>query len=175
VIFSIVVSTVYNKRFCMERVLTLVCLIALMVGITGGCARQISSNVYSGASVGETSTTYPGVIISARGVNVEDKEYLEENTLGIVGGGLGGAYLGSKIGKGEGNVLATVGGAVAGAVAGAYAEKALKTQNAMEYVVALENGESKTVVQGPDPTMGVGQKVWLMVSHQGRSRVTPRL
>jgi outer membrane lipoprotein SlyB len=142
--------------------------------ISSSCARQISSNVYSGAAVGETSTTYPGVIISARGVVVEDKEYLEQNGLGIIGGGVGGAYLGSKIGKGEGNTLATVGGALAGAAAGAFAEKALKSQNAMEYVVALENGESKTVVQGPEPTMGVGQKVWLMVSYQGRSRITPR-
>ncbi len=158
----------------MSHTKVLVCIGCVAALIAGGCARQISSNVYSGSAVGETSSTYPGVIISARQVTVEDKEYLEENPLGIIGGGVGGAYLGSKIGKGEGNTLATVGGAVAGAVAGAYAEKALKTQNAMEYVVALENGESKTVVQGPDPMMGVGQKVWLMVSHQGRSRVTPR-
>lgn len=158
----------------MRRIVTLFCLSCVAMVIFGGCARQISSNVYSGASVGETSTTYPGVIIGARQVTVEDKEYLEQNGLGIIGGGVGGAYLGSKIGKGEGNTLATVGGAVAGAVAGAYAEKALKSQNAMEYVVALENGESKTVVQGPDPMMGVGQKVWLMVSYQGRSRITAR-
>jgi outer membrane lipoprotein SlyB len=147
----------------------------VVAAISGGCARQISSNVYSASSVGETSTTYPGVIISARQVTVEDKEYLEQNGLGIIGGGIGGAYLGSKIGKGEGNTLATVGGALAGATAGAFAEKALKSQNAMEYVVALENGESKTVVQGPDPMMATGQKVWLMVSYQGRSRITPRM
>lgn len=157
----------------MKRSIALLCMVVAAMS-AGGCARQISSNVYSGAAVGEASTTYPGVIISARGVTVEDKEYLEQNGLGIIGGGLGGAYLGSKIGKGEGNALATVGGAVAGAVAGAFAEKALKSQNAMEYVVALENGESKTVVQGPDPTLAVGQKVWLMVSYQGRSRVSPR-
>ena len=72
------------------------------------------------------------------------------------------------------SAAAPVAVAAAGAVAGAYAEKALKSQNAMEYVVALENGESKTVVQGLDPTLAVGQKVWLMVSYQGRSRVTAR-
>ena len=158
----------------MRRIVALVCLSVVSILISGGCARQISSNVYSGASVGETSSTYPGVIISARQVAVEDKEYLEQNGLGIIGGGVGGAYLGSKIGKGEGNTLATVGGALAGAAAGAFAEKALKSQNAMEYVIALENGESKTVVQGLDPAMSVGQKVWLMVSYQGRSRITPR-
>ena len=149
-------------------------LCTLIAFVSVGCARQISSNVYSAHSVGETSSTYPGVIISARAVTVEDKEYLEENGLGIVGGGVGGALVGSQIGKGSGNTLATVGGAVAGAVAGAYAEKALKSQDAMEYIVALDNGESKTVVQGVDPTLTVGQKVWLIVSYHGRSRVTSR-
>ena len=149
-------------------------LFAVIAFVAAGCARQISSNVYSASSVGETSLTYPGVIISARAVTVEDKEYLEENGLGIVGGGVGGALVGSQIGKGSGNTLATVGGAVAGAVAGAYAEKAMKTQDAMEYIVALDNGESKTVVQGMDSTLAVGQKVWLIVSHHGRSRVTAR-
>lgn len=139
-----------------------------------GCARQISSNVYSGAAVGETSLTYPGVIISCRQVLVEDKEYLEQNGLGMVGGALGGGYLGSKVGKGEGNMLATAGGALAGAVAGTFIEKALKNQNAIEYIIALENGETKTVVQGLEPALAAGQKVWLMVSHQGRSRVVSR-
>ena len=142
--------------------------------MTSGCARQISSNVYSANSVGEVSSSLPGVIISARMVTVEDKEYLEDNTLGLVGGGVGGALVGSQFGKGRGNTLATIGGGVAGAVAGAYAEKALKTQNAMEYMVTLESGETKSVVQGVDPTFAAGQKVWVIVSSQGRSRVTAR-
>ena len=158
----------------MKRSIVLISMGLFVAFVATGCARQISSNVYSADSIGETSSTYPGVIISARQVTVEDKEYLEGNGLGIVGGGVGGALLGSQFGKGSGNTVATVGGAVAGAVAGAYAEKALKTQNAMEYVVALENGESKTVVQGVDSQLAVGQKVWLMVSYQGRSRVTAR-
>ena len=158
----------------MRRSITLISTALVVALVATGCARQISSNVYSASSVGETSSTYPGVIISARQVTVEDKEYLEQNGLGLVGGGVGGALAGSQFGKGSGNTVATVGGAIVGAVAGAYAEKALKSQNAMEYVVALENGESKTVVQGVDPTLTVGQKVWLIVSYQGRSRVTER-
>ncbi len=142
--------------------------------LAGGCARQISSGTYSAASVGETSSSYPGVIISVRNVTVEDQEYLQDNTLGIVGGGVGGALVGSQIGKGRGNTVATIGGALAGATAGAFAEKALKKQDGIEYIVALENGESKSVVQGPDPALATGQKVWLIVSHQGRSRVVAR-
>jgi outer membrane lipoprotein SlyB len=159
----------------MNKVLSFLSLCTLAVSLTSGCARQISSNVYSGSSVGEVSTTHPGVIISSRPVTVEDQEYLGDNTLGIVGGGVAGALAGSQVGKGKGNTLATIGGGVIGATAGAFAEKALKTQNAMEYIVALETGESRTVVQGMDPTMAVGQKVWLIVSHQGRSRVIARM
>ena len=59
----------------MRRVATIVCFGIVAMVVSGGCARQISSNVYSGASVGETSTTYPGVIIGARQVTVEDKKY----------------------------------------------------------------------------------------------------
>lgn len=156
------------------RQVSVILLLTAALAIVGGCARQISSNTYSAAHVGESSTTYPGVIISARGVTVEDKEYLGDNTLGIVGGGAGGALLGSRIGKGTGNTVATIGGALVGATAGAFAEKALKSQNAMEYIVALENGESKSVVQGPEPSLSAGQKVWLIVSYQGRSRLVAR-
>lgn len=142
--------------------------------LSTGCARQISSDVYTASSVGEVSSSAPGVIISARQVTIEDKEYLEENGLGIIGGGVGGALVGSQIGKGRGNTLATIGGGVAGAVAGAFAEKALKTQNAMEYIISLESGETKSVVQGMDPVFAAGQKVWVIASHQGRSRVIAR-
>lgn len=159
----------------MRRLIKVVSFGVLVSFIAGGCARQISSDVYSASSIGETSSTYSGVIISARGVVVEDKEYLGDNGLGIVGGGVGGAVAGSQFGKGSGNTAATVGGAVVGAVAGAFAEKYLKKQNAMEYIVALENGESKTVVQGTDPALTVGQKVWLIVSYEGRSRVISRI
>ncbi len=158
----------------MSRIISISLVVLVSASVFSGCARQISSNVYSARAVGETSTTYPGVIISCRQVMVEDKEYLEENGLGIIGGGVAGGYLGSKVGRGEGNMLATVGGAIAGATAGAYAEKMLKSQNAMEYVIALENGEAKTVTQGVDPAYSTGQKVWLIVSQRGRSRVVPR-
>lgn len=135
------------------------------------CARTISSDIYSADHIGETSRTYSGVIISARVVTVQDKERLQENGLGIIGGGLGGAFAGSYLGKGTGNTLATVGGALAGATAGAFAEKALKTQNGIEYIITLDNGESVTVVQGPEPRLSEGQRVHVMVSTQGRSRV----
>ncbi len=154
--------------------LGILCLIALSMA---GCARQISSDVYSGASVGESAVTYAGTIIDAREVTIQDQDYLENNGLGLVGGGVGGAIVGSQFGKGGGNTVATIAGGIIGATAGAFAEKSLKSQNAMQYILQLENGETRTVVQGVEPRLGVGQKVWLMISHHhnsSRSRVIAR-
>jgi outer membrane lipoprotein SlyB len=138
------------------------------------CARQISSEVYEGKCVGEASTTYSGVIAHVRQVTVQEGEFLQDNALGIVGGGVGGALVGSQIGKGSGNTLATIGGALAGATAGAFAEKALKTQNALEYTVHMDDGKMMTVVQGPSPAFSIGQNVYVVISTEGRSRVIAR-
>ncbi|MBS0654848.1 MAG: hypothetical protein JSR46_03645 [Verrucomicrobia bacterium] len=150
--------------------------LAAIVGIScfTGCARQISSDVYAADHVGEASSSYPGIIISARNITVQDKERLQENGLGIVGGGIGGGLVGSQIGKGTGNNVAIIGGAIAGAVGGAFAEKALKTQDGVEYIVQLDNGELKTVVQGPQPSLDEGQAVYVIIGHKGRSRVVAR-
>ena len=139
--------------------------------LLSACARQISADVYKASHVGETSSTYEGVIVSARPVLVEDKEYLEQNTLGGAAGGVTGGVLGSQLGKGTGKSLATAVGAIGGAVGGAYAEKYLKSQEAIEYVVKLDNGQLKTIVQGPTPPLQIGQRVYVMVSYEGRSRI----
>lgn len=144
------------------------------VVMLSSCAREISSDIYSANHVGEASTTHPGTIIHVRQVTVQENERLQDNGLGIIGGGLAGGYAGSHIGKGEGNMLATVGGALAGATAGAFAEKALKTQQGIEYVVQLDNGQSMTVVQGPQPAFSVGQSVYVIIGQEGRSRVISR-
>jgi len=149
-------------------------LAVLGVVVCTGCARQSSSDTYSSAHVGESTQSYPGVIISARMVTVEDSASITQNPIGSIAGGVVGAYAGSHVGKGKGQTLATVGGAVGGAVAGAHAEKGLKTRDAVEYVVALENGDSMTVIQDPKPLFNVGQKVWFITGQQGRARVIPR-
>lgn len=148
--------------------------VAAFITLCSSCARDISSDIYSADHVGEASTTYSGTIIHVRTVTVNDSERLQDNSMGIIGGGLGGAYAGSHIGKGDGNTLAIIGGALAGATAGAFAEKALKTQQGVEYVVQLDNGQSMTVVQGPTPAFTTSQPVYVIVGQQGRSRVIAR-
>jgi outer membrane lipoprotein SlyB len=153
----------------MNRIL-IACCCAVSV-LLGGCARQISPNVYSEGSVGETSQTYRGTVISVRDIQVEGKEKLEENTAGMVVGGIGGALAGNQFGGGTGNIATTVLGGLAGATAGAFVQKELEKQDGIEYTVELEDGSLRTVVQGPNPRYSKGQRVLLMVYVTGRSRI----
>ncbi|MDR1267118.1 MAG: hypothetical protein LBJ70_01905 [Holosporales bacterium] len=145
--------------------------IACFLGLfLAGCARQISSNVYSERHVGEASFSYQGTIISVRKVLV-GSEKLEENVAGGAVGAVGGGLLGSQFGKGEGKTAMTALGVVGGAVGGAMAQKALREQEALEYVVKLTNGQIVTVVQGLEDPLPSGAPVLVIMGQAGRSRV----
>jgi outer membrane lipoprotein SlyB len=168
--------------------------------LIGGCARNISSTTYDAKTLGAASETHPCVVVSVRKVMVEEGERLEDNKLGALAGGVAGGVLGSQVGGGNARYVTGALGALAGGVGGAYAEKALKSQEAYEYVVRLEEakGESlvinktkgdkvshktierksggslRTVVQGTDVYIAPGSPAYLMIDPNGRSRVVAR-
>lgn len=149
---------------------------ALLLAATlavGGCARQISPDVVSGPTVGETIRTERGVIVSRRVVTVQESETLEGNTTGLVLGGVAGGVAGSRIGGGFGRTVATGVGAVTGAATGAVLEQAAKTQTALEYVVRNEIGQLYTIVQGVEPALSPGQRVYIQLPTRGRARIVP--
>lgn len=148
--------------------------LAIAAGLAVGCARNISSNSYDARKVGEASSTFEGVVISVRKVMVEEGDNLEDNKTGALAGTIAGAAVGSTIGGGNAKYVTGGLGALAGGFAGAYAEKALKSQGGLEYTVKLSSGNIKTVVQGLDSPLNVGQPVYLIVSQNGRSRVIAR-
>jgi outer membrane lipoprotein SlyB len=143
----------------------------------GGCARNISSSTYDAKTIGAASETYECVVVSVRKVMVEEGDYLEDNKTGAILGAVTGGVAGNMIGGGRGRTAATALGAIAGGVGGAMAEKALKSQEGLEYVVRITSGarkgEMRTVVQGLDNALVRGQSALLMVSGNGRSRVMP--
>ncbi len=139
--------------------------------IISACATDINSNSYSDTHVGEAAKSYRGKIVKVRQVKV-GPDQLEKSKTGTLAGGVGGAMLGSQFGSGSGKLLMTAGGAIAGAVGGAYAEKALKTQDALELTVELKNGELRTIVQGKNETFRKGEKVLLMIYENGRSKIS---
>jgi outer membrane lipoprotein SlyB len=155
----------------MKKTLLVIGCASMATLMLSGCARQISPGVYTEAHVGETSRTYRCTVVSVRTVEVHGKEKLEENAAGGLLGAAGGGLAGSAFGKGRGHTAAIVGGALAGAVAGSLLQGELEKQQGTEYVVELENGRLRTVVQGPTPALQVGQDALLIIGDKGRSRL----
>lgn len=156
--------------------LSLIRAIPLLLAATltvAGCAREISPNVVSGPSVGATVRTERGVIVSRRVVTVKESDTLEGNRMGLVLGGIAGGVAGNQVGGGFGRTVATGVGAATGAAAGALLEQGVKTQTALEYVVRNEIGQLYTVVQGIDPALSPGQRVYIQLPSRGRARIVP--
>lgn len=139
----------------------------------GGCARNISSSSYDARKIGAASETYECVVVNVRKVMVENGDYLEDNQAGAIMGAAAGGVLGNMIGGGRGRTAATVVGALAGATGGAMAEKHLKSQEGLEYIVKLSSGAMRTVVQGLDNPLSPGQSALLIIDNN-RARVIPR-
>ncbi len=151
------------KSYWIASLLT-VCLFA------SGCATDISSNSYSDAHVGEAARSYRGVVVKVRTVKV-GPDQLEKSKAGTMVGGASGAAIGSQFGSGTGKLIMTGVGAVAGAIGGAYAEKSMKSQNALEITIELKNGDMRTVVQGADVNFSTGEAIMLMTYKKGRSKI----
>lgn len=149
-----------------------VILFAFSALLLTSCVREINSDVYTSRQIGEVSTTYPGIIRNMRYVSIQQGDQLDDNGLGIVGGGVAGGMIGSAAGKGH--FAPTVFGAIAGAVTGSLIEQRAREQTGYEYTIELYNGGLITVVQGKDQCLGIGQPVFVMMSPSGRSRVVPQ-
>lgn len=158
------------KKLCMVFS-TACCGLALLTG----CARNISANTYDARTLsGSSLNSYPCKVVSVRKIMVEEGDYLEDNKTGALLGAVAGGVAGNMIGQGKGRILATGIGALAGAAGGAYAEKALKRQEAFEYIVELKDGRMKTIVQGTDTILAPGQEAVLIEGTKGRSRLVAR-
>ncbi len=111
--------------------------------LLAGCKDRPGQNMYGAGEVGVSRAVEFGTILNVREVDIHG-----ENTgTGMLAGAAAGAGGGSYIGKNDGNAWATVGAAVIGAVAGHYAEQAINDRKGYEYVVQLQSGEAKTIVQ----------------------------
>ncbi|MBQ7524552.1 MAG: glycine zipper 2TM domain-containing protein [Alphaproteobacteria bacterium] len=140
------------------------CAAALLLA---GCGGDFSGSRYDEASVGEVSRTDEGTVISLRRVELKP----DHSMAGTLLGGAGGALAGSLFGGGNGKILTTTAGAIAGGVAGnAIGSRA---QDGIEYTVQLNNGSVVVIAQGTDPAISVGQRVRVVYSNKGRSRVVP--
>ena len=140
------------------------------------CAPKLGGSDYSMADVGTNSTSLRGSIVSVRVINLVATD---ANKPGI-GAGIG-AIAGGTTGYvvSNGGPFTSVAGGLLGGVAGHFAEQALTNQEGFEYTVQLDSGEVKTIAQGAEPRMAVGQRVIVVLNNKGvggqqaRSRVIP--
>ena len=160
----------------MRKIVILSSVLCCGVLLLSGCARNISANTYDARALnGAGMVSHPCTVIKVRTVAVEEGDYLENNQAGMLMGGIAGGLAGNMIGGGRGRTLATGIGALAGAAGGAFAEKALKSQNAYEYIVQMQDGSMRTVVQGMDTQLQPGQAALLIEgTRNGRPRLIAR-
>ncbi|MDR2666628.1 MAG: glycine zipper 2TM domain-containing protein [Holosporales bacterium] len=147
---------------CRSWVVCVVCITLLC-----GCANDFSGNRYDSANIGEVSKTDSGTVMSLRRVELKDDKIGVGTVLGAVGGGL----VGSAFGGGNAKFLTAAAGAVAGGAAGHAIEN--KAQDGIEYTIKLDTGAVVTIAQGVTPQISVGQRVRVINSNKGKSRVVP--
>ena len=103
-----------------------------------------------------------------------DLQSPQHTGVGAVVGGLTGVGLGSLIGGGTGRDVAMVAGAIGGAFAGSeIAKRYDRPQPGQQIVVRIRNGVLVSVSQPINPSLRVGQQVYIEGSGEN-ARVLPR-
>jgi len=164
--------------------------VSMFAALLAGCTTQ-TQPLQSGASVYRSSEAQRAMytsscrVMSSRYVAVvgdsqEDRNRSAATTgVGIVAGALIGNAIGREIGGGSGNRLARNLGTVAGAAIGASAADAANqrrvTRQGVEYVVALDQGQRRVVVQNLNPGEAAlpSGAACELVGGRGQDRVIP--
>ncbi|GHV50954.1 lipoprotein [Deltaproteobacteria bacterium] len=134
--------------------------------LAGGCAAT-GGKVYSKGEARTAQTVERGVIKTIDKVSIEQ----DAGILGTALGGTAGGVIGSTMGKGAGRILMTVAGAAVGAIAGAFGEKAVRSENAYEFLIKRDNGSEISIVQAIDGDYRVGDRVRILHGSDNRARV----
>ena len=142
--------------------------LALTALIIQGCAPSASGKVYTRDQARQSMEVFYGTVQQVNEVTIEGTD----SGLGMLTGGALGAGVGQTMGSGTGRTLSTIVGGVAGVFAGKATEKEVTTKPALEIVVTLDNGEILSIVQENDVLFSVGERVRVLRSSDGSSRVT---
>jgi outer membrane lipoprotein SlyB len=141
-------------------------LTALAVVTLAACATA-NPNVVHPYEAQRMSPVYDATVLSARPVTIDGSQ----SGIGASAGAIAGGVAGSTVGHNGGAFVASVLGAVAGGVIGNAVERGATTQNGVEIIVQMRNGERRAIVQGAtNETWTPGDPV-VLVSTGGRTRV----
>lgn len=117
-------------------------LLAGLMALTAACTTT-SPDVVSRADANRMSTVIDGTVLSTRPVKVDGNQ---SGGGAVAGGVVGGIAGGSVGGRREGAAVGVL-AAVAGAVIGNAIERSATTEEALEILVQLRNGERRAIVQ----------------------------
>lgn len=132
-----------------------------------GCSTT-SPDVIRREDANRMSTVQDGTVLSVRTVKVEG----QQSGLGGASGGVVGAIAGSSVGGRREGAVGSVLGAVAGAVVGNTLERMGTSEEALEILIQLRNGERRSVVQAKgQENLQPGDAVTI-TSTGGKVRVT---
>jgi outer membrane lipoprotein SlyB len=137
------------------------------------CGPQLSGDVVSANQAQVAQSVSFGVITGSRPVTVEGNRGGAAAITSTLVGGIAGAALGNEVGRGRGQDLATGAGAIAGATAGNQIAAAATRQESTEWFVRIEgSGQTISVIQA-SPAFSVGQRVQVIQSGDGTTRLQP--
>ncbi len=107
------------------------------------------------------SQVYDATVLSVRPVTIDGSQ----SGIGAGAGAIAGGVAGSNVGGGSGTIVGSVIGAVIGGVVGNAVERGATTQNGVEIIVQLRNGQRRAIVQGATPDVfAPGDPVILVVT-----------
>ena len=140
---------------------------ALVVASLTACATH-SPDVVRPYEAQRMSQVWDATVLSVRPVTIDGSQSGLGSTAGAVAGGVAGSTIG---GHREGFVGAVV-GAIVGGVVGNAVERSATTQNGVELLLQMRNGERRSIVQANgNEGWAVGEPV-VLVTTAGRTRVT---
>lgn len=131
------------------------------------CASSRAGNVYSRDEARQPLAVSYGTVLEVKPVTIEGTK----SPVGAIMGGAAGAALGNTIGGGTGRTAATVLGGIVGVLAGSALEEGVTQKEGLEIVVELDDGQIVAVVQEADDVYRVGDRVRLLKSANGTTRV----
>lgn len=149
-----------NQRFL---VATAVALAAAL----SGCSTT-SPDVIKRSEAQRLSQVQDAVVLTVRPVKVDGSQ----SGVGAAAGGVVGAIAGSSVGGRREGQVAGVLGAVAGAVIGNAIERSGTTEEALEILVQLRNGERRSVVQAKGSEVFNPGDAVILTTTGGKTRVS---
>lgn len=142
-------------------------LVPLVAALLAACSTT-SPDVIQRGDAQRLSQVQDATVLSVRPVRVDGSQ----SGAGAAAGGVIGGVAGSSVGGRREAVAVGVLGAVAGAVVGNVVERAATTEDAVEVLVQLRNGERRAIVQATGNERLLPGDAVILVTSGSRTRVT---